>query len=189
VAPARRRILLARFHRGAGRDPGDALPRGTQDRDRGKNRQPRAARRRDGGRDMRMALAGSRREPRGAMAVRGLADRQRRVARDRLAAGPRRARGLVGRVRRGVLVEGDRLGALDYGVLPGSKNLVRPRSWKIDMQIGLIQTRGIGDIIIALPIAKHLVDQGHTVVWPIYAPYVRPFQEAAPYVEFLPLAG
>jgi len=57
------------------------------------------------------------------------------------------------------------------------------------MQIGLIQTRGIGDIIIALPIAKHLVDQGHTVVWPIYAPYVRPFQEAAPYVEFLPLAG
>jgi len=56
------------------------------------------------------------------------------------------------------------------------------------MKIGLIQTRGIGDIIIALPIAKHLVDQGHTVVWPIYAPYVAPFQEAAPYVEFLPLA-
>jgi hypothetical protein len=53
----------------------------------------------------------------------------------------------------------------------------------------LIQTRGIGDIIIALPIAKNLVDQGHTVVWPIYAPYVGPFQEAAPYVEFLPLAG
>jgi hypothetical protein len=57
------------------------------------------------------------------------------------------------------------------------------------MKIGLIQTRGIGDIIIALPIARHLVDQGHTVVWPIYAPYLRPFQEAAPYVEFLPLAG
>jgi hypothetical protein len=57
------------------------------------------------------------------------------------------------------------------------------------MKIGLIQTRGIGDIIIALPIAKHLVDQGHTVVWPIYAPYVGPFQEAAPYVEFLPLEG
>jgi hypothetical protein len=57
------------------------------------------------------------------------------------------------------------------------------------MKIGLIQTRGIGDIIIALPIARHLVDQGNTVVWPIYAPYVRPFREAAPYVEFLPLAG
>ena len=57
------------------------------------------------------------------------------------------------------------------------------------MKIGLIQTRGIGDIVIALPIARHFVDQGHTVVWPIYAPYVRPFQAAAPYVEFLPLAG
>ena len=57
------------------------------------------------------------------------------------------------------------------------------------MKIGLIQTRGIGDIIIALPIARHLVDQGHTVVWPIYAPYVRPFQEAAPYVQFRTLEG
>ena len=57
------------------------------------------------------------------------------------------------------------------------------------MKIGLIQTRGIGDIVIALPIARHLVDQGHTVLWPIYAPYVRPFQEAAPYVQFLPLEG
>jgi hypothetical protein len=59
----------------------------------------------------------------------------------------------------------------------------------VDMKIGFIQTRGIGDIIIGLPIARHLVDQGHTVVWPIYEPFVPPFQEAAPYVQFLPLAG
>jgi len=57
------------------------------------------------------------------------------------------------------------------------------------MKIGIIQTRGIGDIIIALPIAKHWVDQGHTVVWPVYEPFVRPFAEAAPYVQFVPLAG
>jgi hypothetical protein len=57
------------------------------------------------------------------------------------------------------------------------------------MKIGIIQTRGIGDIVIALPIAKHWADQGHTVVWPVYEPFVRPFHEAAPYVEFLPLAG
>jgi hypothetical protein len=57
------------------------------------------------------------------------------------------------------------------------------------MKIGLIQTRGIGDIVIALPIARHLVEQGHTVVWPVYAPFVRPFAEAAPYVQFLPLEG
>jgi hypothetical protein len=57
------------------------------------------------------------------------------------------------------------------------------------MKIGLIQTRGIGDIIIALPIARYLIEQGHTVLWPIYAPYVRPFQWAAPYIRFLPLEG
>ena len=57
------------------------------------------------------------------------------------------------------------------------------------MKIGLIQTRGIGDIVIALPIARNLVDQGHTVLWPIYAPYVGPFREAAPYVQFVPLDG
>ena len=57
------------------------------------------------------------------------------------------------------------------------------------MKIGFIQTRGIGDIIIALPIAKHLADQGHTVLWPVHEPFVRPFQEAASYVQFLPLAG
>jgi len=57
------------------------------------------------------------------------------------------------------------------------------------MKIGLIQTRGIGDVIIALPIARHLVDRGHTIVWPVHARYLGPFQEAAPYVEFLPLAG
>jgi hypothetical protein len=57
------------------------------------------------------------------------------------------------------------------------------------MKIGLIQTRGIGDIIIALPIARYFVDRGHTVLWPIYAPYVPPFRQAAPYAGFLPLAG
>ena len=57
------------------------------------------------------------------------------------------------------------------------------------MKIGFIQTRGIGDIVIALPIAKRLVDQGHTVVWPVYERFLQPFQEAASYVQFLPLAG
>jgi hypothetical protein len=60
---------------------------------------------------------------------------------------------------------------------------------RVDMKIGIIQTRGIGDIIIALPIAKYLADQGHTVVWPVYEPFVQPLHAAAPYVQFLPLAG
>jgi hypothetical protein len=57
------------------------------------------------------------------------------------------------------------------------------------MKIGFIQTTGIGDIVIALPIAKHLADRGHRVIWPIYQPFVAPFRAAAPYVEFMPLAG
>ena len=55
------------------------------------------------------------------------------------------------------------------------------------MKIGIIQTRGIGDIVIALPIARHFVDAGHAVVWPIYEKFIRPFRAAAPYVEFVPL--
>ncbi len=53
------------------------------------------------------------------------------------------------------------------------------------MKIGLIQSRGIGDIIIALPIAKYFIDRGHKVVWPINEEFLPSFVSAAPYVEFL----
>lgn len=53
--------------------------------------------------------------------------------------------------------------------------------------IGLIQTRGIGDIVIALPIATLYAEQGYTVLWPVDARY-RPFlSAAAPWIEFLPV--
>ena len=55
------------------------------------------------------------------------------------------------------------------------------------MKIGLIQSRGIGDIIIGLPIAKYFVDQGHVVLWPINEEFMSSFVNAAPYVEFLPV--
>lgn len=54
------------------------------------------------------------------------------------------------------------------------------------MKIGLIQSRGIGDIIIALPIAKFFSDQGHQVFWPIDERFMASFQPAANYVNFLP---
>jgi hypothetical protein len=53
-------------------------------------------------------------------------------------------------------------------------------------RIGLIQSRGIGDIIIALPIAKYLSDRGHEVVWPIDARFAPSFIPAVDYVEFVP---
>ena len=54
-------------------------------------------------------------------------------------------------------------------------------------RIGLIQTRGIGDIIIALPIATAFARRGDTVFWPIDAAFVASFRRAAPWVEFLPV--
>ena len=53
------------------------------------------------------------------------------------------------------------------------------------MKIGLIQSRGLGDIIIALPIARYFVDRGNEVLWPIHEDFVPSFRDAAPYVEFI----
>lgn len=55
------------------------------------------------------------------------------------------------------------------------------------MKIGLIQSRGIGDIIISLPIAKFFVDRGDQVIWPISQRFIDAFRVAAPYVRFLPI--
>ena len=55
-------------------------------------------------------------------------------------------------------------------------------------RIGLIQTRGIGDILIALPIADHYSEQGCEVVWPIDERFFPIFQRAKPEIIFLPVA-
>ena len=55
-------------------------------------------------------------------------------------------------------------------------------------RIGLIQTRGIGDILIALPIADHYLEQGCEVVWPVDEKFFPVFQQAKPEIIFLPVA-
>jgi len=55
------------------------------------------------------------------------------------------------------------------------------------MRIGLIQTRGIGDIIIALPIADYFLQRGDEVHWPIGEQFVRIFQPVKPEVNFIPV--
>jgi len=52
-------------------------------------------------------------------------------------------------------------------------------------KIGIIQTRGIGDIIIALPIADSFLEQGHDVCWPIDQHYLEMFQRVKPEVQFV----
>ncbi len=54
-------------------------------------------------------------------------------------------------------------------------------------KIGIIQTRGMGDNIIALPIARWFADRGHDVYWPIDSRWVDAFSYAEPNVTFLPV--
>src|SRR2546423_949931 len=51
-------------------------------------------------------------------------------------------------------------------------------------RIGLIQSRGIGDIIIALPIADYFLEQGCEVHWPIHSGFLAAFQQAKPQVHW-----
>lgn len=55
------------------------------------------------------------------------------------------------------------------------------------MRIGLIQTRGIGDIVIAAPIAMYFIRQGHEVFWPIDSEFIEAFSYALPEIQFLPV--
>jgi hypothetical protein len=52
------------------------------------------------------------------------------------------------------------------------------------MRKGIIQTRGIGDIVIAAPIAAYWLAQGHEVFWPIDSDFITPFEYAIPGVQF-----
>jgi hypothetical protein len=54
-------------------------------------------------------------------------------------------------------------------------------------KIGIIQSRGLGDIIIALPIARYWADQGHEIVWPICEEFLSSFKDTAPWVKWVPL--
>ncbi|NBO99891.1 MAG: hypothetical protein EBU90_07150 [Proteobacteria bacterium] len=55
------------------------------------------------------------------------------------------------------------------------------------MKIGIIQSRGLGDIVIALPIAYHYHQEGHNIHWPIVDTWVEQMQTVAPYVTWHPV--
>jgi hypothetical protein len=55
------------------------------------------------------------------------------------------------------------------------------------MRIGIIQTRGIGDIVIAAPIADYYIDLGHEVFWPVDIRFVDFLKPAFPKINFLPI--
>lgn len=53
--------------------------------------------------------------------------------------------------------------------------------------VGIVQPGRLGDIIILLPAAKYLHDQGRKVIWPIFSDYVQMFSRVVDYVTFLPV--
>ena len=54
-------------------------------------------------------------------------------------------------------------------------------------KLGLIQSKGLGDIHIALPIAFFYNQKGYEVHWPIYDKWLDQMQHYAPWVKWIPL--
>ena len=54
-----------------------------------------------------------------------------------------------------------------------------------NMKKGVIQSRGIGDLIIALPIARHYKDLGYEIYWPVCEPFVEQMMAVAPWVSWI----
>lgn len=54
-------------------------------------------------------------------------------------------------------------------------------------KLGIIQSRGLGDVVIALPIAKHYYDQGWDILWPICSEFVSNFQDTVPWIKWIPI--
>lgn len=55
------------------------------------------------------------------------------------------------------------------------------------MKLGIIQTRGLGDIVIAAPIAAYYNNLGFEVFWPIDSDFIASFKDAFPKINFIPI--
>lgn len=56
-----------------------------------------------------------------------------------------------------------------------------------NQRLGIIQSRGLGDLIIALPIAQHYHDQGYEIYWPVCEEFVSHMQSVAAWVKWIPV--
>jgi hypothetical protein len=53
--------------------------------------------------------------------------------------------------------------------------------------LGIIQSAGLGDIVIALPIARHYYEQGREILWPVRADFLPSFRDTVPWIRWLPV--
>lgn len=54
-------------------------------------------------------------------------------------------------------------------------------------RFGIIQSRGLGDLVIGLPIAYHYYEKGYQIVWPICAEFFDSMFNAAPWIDWVPI--
>jgi hypothetical protein len=54
-------------------------------------------------------------------------------------------------------------------------------------KLGIIQSRGLGDIVIALPIAKYYYDRGWDIFWPICEEFISNVIDHVPWVKWIPV--
>lgn len=54
-------------------------------------------------------------------------------------------------------------------------------------KLGIIQSRGLGDLVIALPIARWYYNQGWDIYWPIDQQFLKDMQAGAPWVNWVPV--
>lgn len=57
----------------------------------------------------------------------------------------------------------------------------------MNKKIGIIQSRGLGDIVIALPIALEYHQAGHEIYWPICEPFIPSFKDTVPWIHWIPV--
>jgi hypothetical protein len=57
----------------------------------------------------------------------------------------------------------------------------------MNKKLGIIQSRGLGDIIIAIPIAGYYHDQGWDIYWPICEEFVPNFKNTVPWINWIPI--
>jgi hypothetical protein len=54
-------------------------------------------------------------------------------------------------------------------------------------KFGIIQSRGLGDIVITLPIADHYRQEGYDVYWPICDQFLPHVKDTVPWVKWIPI--
>jgi len=54
-------------------------------------------------------------------------------------------------------------------------------------KLGIIQSRGLGDLVIALPIARYYHERGYEIIWPICQEFLSSMEPVAPWVKWVPI--